>query len=220
MIHAPGFLHYHERRYSMKRIATAIVLATLGWAAQAQPYLAAGASFLKTDGESHSTGAAAAGYRFTDHFAAEIGLFQPGQLTRTTSSSASATQIDFSSRERSVKGYRLSALFSMPITERMFAFASTSAYMVEAEFSAFDQSSQPLCVTPGQLNCGAILSQTSSVRRSRETLPALGIGLGYRVKWFSVLAYLERIDPKGGMFGPGNDVDKIDVRSVEFVFSF
>lgn len=202
----------------MKRIAIGVVLAIVSSAAIAQPYASAGVSHVKVEGQGQEALAVSAGYRFGKHLALEIGAFQPGRVTESTNTIYTGTQQEFTRQDRDLNGTRLSVLLNIPVSERATAFVMASAYRVKAKFATLSnvvdvQPGPPVVVTP--------ISSSASSSSSTHTLPGLGAGIEFAfTKSFSARASFERIDPKSGMFGPGNDVDKIDVRTVEFVFSF
>lgn len=173
-------------------------------------YATVGISHIGVGGESSNMPTFSLGYK-VGLASFEIGPFWSGDMTSETLL-RSTTQLDFSRRTRSMSGYRISALFSMPLTEQAIAFASVSAYSVKSTFETLHQSIA--------LPSATLLSSTSSSFSSTETLPAFGFGLRYNFTNWSARASYERIDPKSGMFGIGNDLDKIAVTTVAFVLSF
>mgnify|MGYP001588860911 CR=1 FL=1 len=199
----------------MKRILVAVFFSALAGTAQAQPYLGVGASHVKADNEGQLTLALSSGYRFGKHFAVEIGTFQPDRISTTYS----VTTQEFSKQDRRLNGARLSALLNVPVGDKTTAFIMASAYRVKAKFSTL---TNQLEAVPGTVPPVYVpVSSTSSEVTSTETLPGLGIGIEYVFsKSVFARATFENINTKAGMFGAGNDLEKLRTASFNVLYQF
>lgn len=172
----------------------AIALAALFFAAtaQAEPYLRAGNSHVKTHGGSANTVELAVGYSFGD-LSIELGSFQPGTLKEsfvTTHPNSNKNYVDMD--RWSLNGYSLSAKFALPVTERLSAFASAGAYRLKTHFESVR------ITLEGPL--WGVTDFTSSSSRSQNTVPGFGVGAQYSfTKNFAAYVSVKRVNLKAGM---------------------
>ena len=209
----------------MTRILVLAALSIVALSAHAQPYIGASVSGIRSDSDavgagpdSHSFPSLALGYRVSKYLSIEGATFRPDSLLQRAFTVALAPDTTRLVNRvwNDANGYRLSVLGTLPITENLSILGRASAYRIKAHFALSDITTQ--CPTP--TTCVNLAQSSESVNAS-ETLPALGIGAEYEmIPELRVRLIHERIKPKAGMFGAGNDLERISTTSLEVLYQF
>lgn len=211
----------------MKRIVVAAVLATLAWAAQAQTYLSINVTNAKAEANQPFTSAAgdsgtfadlALGYRWSNHFAVEAATFSPDTVKNLELATRPAVfQQDFLHRVWSIKGYRLSALGTIPVSEKFALLGRISAYHLKAKLAGTSQS----VLDDGDLLTPVIVTSSAFGSSTTELVPGYGLGIEWTpIRQVSVRLSVERVKLKAGMFGAGNDLEHLSTTTFELLHQF
>jgi OmpA-OmpF porin, OOP family len=145
----------------------------------------------------------AAGYQFNRHLAVELGYANLGGPKSGGSLALTSTTVEATS-DTEVTAWDLSAIGSVPLVDRLFAYGRAGIYRAEVEGSS-------------SLSVSGVTTSSSSVNES-NTGVILGIGLKYEfLRSLAVRAEWQRYFEIAGR--DGSDVD-VDVLSVGLLYRF
>lgn len=180
----------------MKRAIVLSISLAFSSLAAAQPYVAVEASNSRIAGDSTFNSNVAAGFSF-GKLSVEAGTYQSIDRRVESSTIQSPVLGSFDHTEWATKGYRVSARFQLPVTQRLSAYGMASAYRLRSsslsvEGTSFDHDANPL--TP------RIVNSTLTYSERKDTVPGYALGVSY-APTPEIELYLqgERIETKAGM---------------------
>lgn len=197
----------------MKTIIT-LLLATFCTAIAAQPYVLGTASSgqIKANvGEGLSksaiVGSLGAGYRFSRYFAAEASYLKSGTIHGEDAERVQGTSIFTTTHFFDVKGFGLSALGMLPVSERISLLGKLGANRLTLTHTT--QTAQFQRVFPFSL-----IDVQSSTTHEQVWVPSIGIGAGFSpVRQVELRAMLEQVSGRGSL-------DRLTMLSLSAAFSF
>lgn len=178
-----------------------VALCFVSAAANAQQWYGyGGVSSIREGGSSAAVGA---GYQFTRFAAAELGLFTPSDVTNEVTPTGPTTNTTVT---RSLKGFTLTGIGSLPLGGSFTLFASAGAYYLHGKFESR---------TTRAGGAPDVVDNGSSTGFS----PAFGVGALYRFnEVLGLRATWEQINLKSGLFGSGHDLDRLHRASIALQF--
>ena len=158
----------------------------------------------------------AVGYRFGRWLAIE-GSFLDAHTVQKVSHSVRAASDPLSrgnySREWDFRALSVAGIGSLRFGD-WSALLKGALNHVTAEFRS------SAVVTRNDLVPPQTLVNESTESRSEEWIPSVGVGLAYEGRPIGVRLIYERFADKAGMYGPGNDLNKIRLLSLQAVAHF
>lgn len=148
------------------------------------------------------------GYRLAKHLAIEGSYRNLGSVHHYEASFTSGANLGLQTKDWKAKSFQLAAIGLVPLAGDLSLVAKGALALIDAQHRTETQIRTP---------AGAIVSTTDETTEESKLLPVLGLGVAYQIAptVHARLMY-EYMRPKSGMYGPGNDLARI--QSLAFGF--
>lgn len=156
---------------------------------------------------------AGVGYQFTRHLALEAGYVDLSVLHHYSASYTEAGNSGTSVKEWSAEdGVQLAAIGTLPVAGDFSLIGKAAATRIKGQYrTAFNTFSPP--------PANALVASGRSLEGATATIPVFGIGAAYSVaRELQIRGTFERWKLKSGMFGAGNDIDRVDIFSLTVAY--